>query len=585
MLPKLYLYIDNYSFSDYYSANALVCESYMPNKKGSRTLGRNTQNFLFLTHKKLNSVSRNKGIEDQITNWPVVLELSFNSNQLEKCPVILVRDGTEGYSFEVADLSAYNPEVDLGCYVWGELPLSAVSKVLFNDECQMADSDKSIFPDFLWPANMIDVIIESEFTEELDLNIHDETLVTHLSKEGTPVETLLSTSKYRAAMLQLVNGTRSWVTGKYRASFDSVLIDCFSLETSAIHAHLTKLSMPNVDQLFGESVEKVCLIPTNLDEETASVEQRIYNAITSVFLTNNEKCTPAVIHALLDSIKSKIASVLDETAGATLAEHVDAIEACALNAVGYTVDNVINNITTTYGEDSVLKALFFAVKNASEFDKFILSLSLYKVDSITARRAMVLWGFLNGTRGIPARGYNRDNAMLWVTIEQRCAQLLDCGFRMKNDLATSNDFGGIEINSEEIITFEEVHAFLVANAELIMSKGKVFLKEIYTVAKNIDRKLSKADPYCGYLLTEENFYSKLPKLKSEEGKLISRAEFEAFDKAYTKKYKELITTIKKNALLDYDSIYKEFVVSTLNFKKIWDILEEKIKLFYVRARG
>ena len=47
MLPKLYLYIDNYSFSDYYSANALVCESYMPNKKGSRTLGRNTQNFLF----------------------------------------------------------------------------------------------------------------------------------------------------------------------------------------------------------------------------------------------------------------------------------------------------------------------------------------------------------------------------------------------------------------------------------------------------------------------------------------------------------------------------------------------------------
>ena len=118
----------------------------------------------------------------------------------------------------------------------------------------------------------------------------------------------------------------------------------------------------------------------------------------------------------------------------------------------------------------------------------------------------------------------------------------------ENDLAASNDFGGIEINSEEIITFEEVHAFLVANAELIMSKGKVFLKEIYTVAKNIDRKLSKADPYCGYLLTEENFYSKLPKLKSEEGKLISRAEFEAFDKAYTKKYKELITTIKKNAL-------------------------------------
>ena len=557
----------------------------MPNKKGSKTLGRNTQNFLFLTHKKLNAESRIKGIEDQITNWPVVLELAFDSIQLEKCHVILVRSGAEGYSFELADLCAYNPEIDLGCYVWGELPFSAVSRVLFNDECQMADSDKSIFPDFLWPANMIDVINESEFNEELDLNINDETLITHLSEDGGSVESLLFTNKYRAAMLQLVNGTRNWVTGKYRVSFDSALIDCFSLEASAIHAHLTKLSMPNAEQLFGESVEKLCLIPTNLDEDTASVEQRIYNAIAGVFLKNNEKCTPAVIHTLLDSVKNRISSVLDETTGVALTQHIDAIEACALNTVGYTVDNVITNITATYGENSVLEALFFTVKNASEFDKFILSLSLYKVASSTARRAMVLWGFLNGTRGIPARGYNRDNATLWATIEQRCAQLLDCGFRMKNDLAASNDFGGIEINSEEIITFEEVHTFLVANAELIMSKGRVFLKEIYTVAKNIDRKLSKADPYCGYLLTEENFYSKLPKLKSEEGKLISRAEFEAFDKAYAKKYKELITTIKKNALLDYDSIYKEFVVSTTNFKKIWDILEEKIKAFYVRARG
>jgi hypothetical protein len=195
---------------------------------------------------------------------------------------------------------------------------------------------------------------------------------------------------------------------------------------------------------------------------------------------------------------------------------------------------------------------------------------------------MVLWAFLNGSKGIPAHGHNRDNRMLWENVEWKYSQIFGNTYKLKKPVNVADNLCGISISSEEIITFEEVYEFLVADTNHL-TKG--FLKSVYMVAKNSDRKLSKADPYSGYVLSEENFYSKLPKLQSDEGKLVSKAEFDAFEKEYLKKFKELIKNVKKNVELNYVGIYKEWIVNKDNFKKIWNVLEDEIKSFYVKQRG
>lgn len=51
MTQRLYLYLDNISFSDCCSSNSILCERLAPNEKGAKPLSRNTEDYLFLTHK------------------------------------------------------------------------------------------------------------------------------------------------------------------------------------------------------------------------------------------------------------------------------------------------------------------------------------------------------------------------------------------------------------------------------------------------------------------------------------------------------------------------------------------------------
>ena len=580
MLPKLYLYIDNFSFSDYYSSNSISCEAYMPNKKGSRTLARNTQNFLFLTHKKIDEKSRLDGISDQLTSWPVTLEFGFSTDMFDGYSVIFVKSCGEGYTLECGDLSEYDTSLHLGCYVYGELPFTAVTKILFDDECQMTDSDKSIFPDFLWQDALVDVLNPNDFSEAFILTVGDEELLSKMTVVASAQTMISDSNKYRAAILQLVNGTKTWQVGKYRTSFDSALQHFFEISTDTVKEILSAKQMPVQEELFSDSNEELVLIPTQFDNYALSCEQGTYNAIVRAFLANQAKCTPTVIHDLLKNIKAQMADISDEASASKFSEMLDAIEGCSLNTIGFTVDGVLSTIEKDFSEKSVLKALLFAIKNSAEYEKFVLSLDMYKADTITKRRAMILWGFLNGTRGIPSRGYNRDNMQLWANIEWKCAQLVNSNCKINKPANCADSPCGITITSEEIITFDEVHAFL---SQYKLSKG--FLQEIYTIAKNLDRKLAKEDPYCGYILTDENFYSKLPRLNIADGKLIKKSELDAFDKAYAKKYKELMGAIKKSAFLDCDAIRHDWIVCKPNFKKIWDVVEDRLKAFYVKQRG
>lgn len=574
MKHTLYLYLDNFSFSDCYATQCIACEAFMPNKKGSRTLSRGTENFLFLTHIKADVTSRHTGIADQLINWPVTLECVLDDEKMENFPVVFLLKSSD-QMLERGDIKDYDENKHIGCFAFAEVPFSTVTKILFENENQLIDSDKSIFPDFLWEEKKVGIVDVESFNEELNFTVNEEDILALIGAHETAFKITSTSNKYRAAILQLINGSKTWRTGKFQASFDTYLLEYFAISEDTAKEILSTKQMPAPEAIFRTSTEKLNLIPLALEKDDVVPEQKILNGIVSVFLQQKVKCTPASIHSLLEEIGKEAATSIDgETT--LLTTTLTAIEGCCLNSIGYSVDGVLEDIERNYSENSVLKALLFVIKNPADYEKFVLSLSLYKVDSITARRAMVLWGFLNGMHGIPAKGYGRDNAVLWENIEWRQQQVLNNLYIGKQPVGVAC---GIEITSEEIITFEEVHAFLTADAHHV---SKAFLANVYTLAKNCDRKLSKEDPYCVYTLNEENFYSKLPRLNKD---VVQKAELDAFEKAYTRKIKELLGAIKKTAALDNYAIYQNWIVDSSNFKKIWDLIEDQIKAYYIRKRG
>lgn len=573
MKHQLYLYLDNFSFSDYYATQCIACEAFMPNKKGSRTIARGTENFLFLTHIKADEASRHTGIVDQLISWPVTLECVFDDEKFENFPVVFLLK-SDDQILEQGDIKDYDANKHIGCFAFAEIPFSTVTQIFFENEDQLIDSDKSIFPDFLWEEKKVGIINAESFNEELNISVHDADVLALIDANENAFKIASLNNKYRAAILQLINGTKAWRAGKFLASFDTLLLECFEIPEDAVKEILATKEMPAPEEIFQTSKENLNLIPMALEQDDVTPEQKLLNGIVSVFLRQKEKCTSASIQGLIEQIGKEIATIFGEDT--PLSTTLSAIEGCCLNSIGFSVDGVLEDINRNHSENSVLKALLFVIKNPADYEKFVLSLSLYKVDSITARRAMVLWGFLNGTRGVPAKGYGRDNAVLWESIEWKQQQVLQNLYTAKPPLGVTC---GIEITSEEIITFEEVHTFLTGDLHRI---SKSFLSNVYKLAKNCDRKLSKEDPYCVYTLNEENFYSQLPRLNKETAQ---KAELDAFEKAYTKKFKELLASIKKAATLDYEAIYLNWVVNASNFRKIWDLIEEQIKAYYIRKRG
>lgn len=578
-METLYLYIDNFSFADSFSSNAIFCERMMPNKKGVKTISRLSDNFLFVTHKKLNANLRMQGITDALTNWPIVLELSYISSKYTEFPVVFVKSDL---SFVKGDLRDYNPDSYIGAYVYMEIPFTMVSHIYFENEAQLMDSDKSIFPDFLWRENIVSVINSGEFIDTVELLPSSEELETFTSYIDKNISLVYTLNKYKAAILQFVNGSREWVTGKHLTTFDKKLFDFFGVDINYVKNILDSKNASYNPLVFSDVEEPLDVIPMFRDD--FSEEQKIYNFIVRVFIENREKCNPSIINRLLGEIKREVAMVIAEPKLNEINTTLEEIEGCYLNNVGFSLDKTLDRISVVHGNNSVFKALFFVIKNPADYEKFVLSLSIYKVDSLTARRAMILWGFLNGLRGVPAIGSNRDNLVLWENLDFIASSFVDISsyYKFNSSTIDIDNTCGIVVDSKEIITPDEVHAFLVEDKNRL-TKG--FLKDLYFVAKTCDKKFAKNDPYAKYSIPKTDALELLKLIDKEADKFLSKSEVDAFDKAFTKKYKDLISKSKKNIVYDYEAIYKDWILKYDNFVKIWNLLEDKIKQFYVSQRG
>ena len=77
----LYLYTSKNSVFSYLSRNLIAPASVVPDRLGIHTVGLLNEDFLFVTHKKLNVDNRNYGIADPDIANPVTLAIEIDSRQ------------------------------------------------------------------------------------------------------------------------------------------------------------------------------------------------------------------------------------------------------------------------------------------------------------------------------------------------------------------------------------------------------------------------------------------------------------------------------------------------------------------------
>ena len=459
---KLYIYINKNILFDFLSRNIIAPDCVVKDLKGYRTISTASDYFLFATHKKLDRKSREKGIGEPDFVCPITLELSDLGEADGQAVLVSEKNGELEYS--LSKLSEYDENKHIGAYLIGEIPISRVQKIYFDTK-EDQDAFYRPSPDYWYPTDKYDLLPE-DFNEEFSVELEGgKVLASSALSKDEIISYISAREKHRAGLLNFLDGTKKWQYGKYIFNIDSSMQQLIGLADSDVGAILPHY----IEEKGRDNLESICLIGDNKGEQS-NVNQIIYNTISDILISQpyNTQKQPDYIANILENISTKIAADIESQDEASCAcKCVDEIREMVLDTSKKLPDEILSSVPESM---DVLKALLFVVKNPNRYDIFINSLDAYHADVLTKRRAMILWGMLNGLCGMPGENFNKDNQELWQFIE---AFVLKNNSDDKVSLTAeepdiklkSSKVLGIQLKEERIVTAAEVRELILANRE------------------------------------------------------------------------------------------------------------------------
>lgn len=461
---KFYFYTNKNVLFDFLARNIIAPDSIVKDIKRYRTISSASDHFLFVTHKKLDRKSREWGIAEPEFVYPVTLELSKHENDGQ---AVLVSKSEAGAEYACARLIEYDPEKHVGAYLLGEIPLSRIEKIYFDTQ-----NDQDVFsrpsPDYWYPKNKYALLPEG-FTEELALTVEEEKIVaaSGLGREEI-ISSLRKREKQRAAVLNFINGTKTWQYDRYRFNMDGSMQKLLGLKDEDVSAVL-----PHYAEAKGtgnDNEEKVCLVG-EAQEQGEEFNQKIYNHVRDV-LIDQPYDTQKQLELITEILKSILEKIKKECESSGEFKIVQELMRDIWRLISDASDKGPEEIMKGVPESiNVLNALLFVVKNPNKYDHFLDALDAYHADLRTKRRAATLWGALNGLYGMPGEGFNKDNQQLWQFIEgfvyaREGKTLPSLAVTMPTVTVEQGVVLGIRLGEERIVTAEEVREVMLAAEHL-----------------------------------------------------------------------------------------------------------------------
>lgn len=450
---KFYFYTNKNIMFDFLGRNIIAPDTVVRDIKQYRTIATASDYFLFVTHMRLDRRSREQGIGETDFVYPVALELS--DLQADDGQAVLVSKTKSGIEYTLKKLSEYDPKTCIGAYLIGEIPLSRIEKIYFDTQ-----DDQDMFsrpsPDYWYPTNKYGLLPE-DFSEKLTLKLDEERI---LEASGLSVDDMIKCfrerEKHRAAILNLINGTKKWQHDQYLFNIDDRMQKLLGLKDKDIST-----ALPHYVKVKDKGIVEYLCLAGETQEHSQEFNQKIYNHIwtTLVLQAYNNQKQPELIVEILHSLRNKIVAECKSKKEATIIQQlIGEIEKLISDSTNKSPEEIMASIPEPI---DVLKALMFVVKNPNRYDLFLEALDAYHADQLTKRRAAILWGALNGLYGMPGENHNKDNQQLWQFIE---AFVLEKASRMQPSLSVKmpnvrlekKTVLGITLEEERIITAEEI---------------------------------------------------------------------------------------------------------------------------------
>ncbi len=453
---KLYFYTNKNVMFDYLGRSVIAPNSIVKDLKGYLTIGTKLDDFLFVTHKKLDRQAREKGIAEPEYVFPITVEISDPTAE-DGNAILLSRD-EEKNEFVLDKMINYDPEKHLGAFLLGEIPFSRIDRILFDTQDDM-DMFSRPSPDYWYPTELYGLLPE-DFCDDFNLEVTEEDLVEGLGIiPAEVVNKARKREKKRAAVLNAVNGTADWEYGDYGFNIDYYIQQLLGLSDEEIAS-----TLPHYLESREKGAEEYLRLLGEKADEPSDLNQLIYDAVYGEF----EKATLEDVKQIsfaeseLDSIGDMLPKPEEDQPGVDINHHLYDIK----GLVTYTSDKTPEDILREIPEEvDSLKALLFVLKNPARYDMFLESLSAYDADQITRRRAMTLWGVLNGLYGMPGEGHNKDNMNLWRFIEaysSRDDTTITLSSPMPDVQLKDGNILGIDLQERQLISAEDVRRIIVS---------------------------------------------------------------------------------------------------------------------------
>lgn len=560
---KLYFYTNKNVMFDYLGRSVIAPNSIVKDLKGYRTIGTKLDDFLFVTHKKLARQAREKGIAEPEHVCPITVEIS--DPLAEDGDAILVSRVEEKNEFVFDKLINYDPEKHLGAFLLGEIPFSRIAKILFDTQDDM-DTFFRVSPDYWYPTELYGLLPE-DFCDAFDLEVTEENLVEGLEiVPGEVINEIRRREKKRAAVLNAVNGTSDWEYGDYGFNIDYYIQQLLGLSDEEIAS-----TLPHYLESREKGVEEHLRLLENKVDETGDLNQLIYNTMYEEF----EKAVLEDVKQIsfaesqLDSISDILSQSEEDQRGVDINHYILDIKGLVTYSADKTPESILSEIPE---EVDSLKALLFVLKNPARYDMFLESLNVYSADQLTKRRAMTLWGALNGLYGMPGEGHNKDNLSLWHFIEAYCSKddpTITLSIPMPDVQLKDGNILGIDLKERQLISADDVRR-LIVNAP-----------EKYLDVEAFKALLDIAIKECGSRKKAEN-KGYLHSVAS-----VSIPEIKAGDEL-SDAIRNLLSQLLKDSKVkspNKEKLYRDYIYPADKFTKVFNSDPNYWKSVYKRVQG
>ena len=450
---KLYFYCSSGSMLEYFTLNKIVCNKYLEkkNRKIIHSIGLTSDDFLFLTPKKLKHENRIIGFDQDICELPIAVEISIPDQKKSIIPVIVLNsDGSLSEKLETLE----NSGDILGYFIAGEIPYSYITSICFENNSGKDDiyrpSKDLFFPEHLYG------ILDDSFNEEIETEkvVSAGIEIGKKYENNQIVETVSMRNKMSSIILNIILETQGWQFGdRHIANFDDLSLDILGLKDNAAE-ETNGLYKELHDNELKDTVLENWLNGT----ENSDVLGSFFQALISQLMKRNLNAfAKEEFNEVMNSIFA--ADIFKEGCPADLVEKIRQIEGLVYGNSGVGLDNLIESFDDGY---KVLQGLVFFLRNPFLAMKLADSLSVYKVNSEARRYAWIMFAALNGVERIPSS--KTSNEFVMNVSEAYAIDKFQNEFMINQTSENKTYERSFKLIIEEVVLPEEVR-------ELILSEG------------------------------------------------------------------------------------------------------------------